>query len=406
MAGQTTDKKQEQYLADFHLHTKHSFDGVLTPEEIIRSAKKNNVRWLALTDHNNLQACIDLWNKHGQKLKNPVIEVDGVNVIAGVEVTCKVMPVANLKGNASKVHLLIYGADLSPDSPIVRLMALKHQNDLDYDLRRLNYLLSLKPNVHISLEEIQAWCTKNCVEGEPSNKQIMDFLDEKGIDLGITSEKKLTRLLEDMPQIERLDLDAEKVIQVAHASRGKVVLAHPSQNLRRTTNKMDLLRVLLRAGLDGFELLYNGANPNTAQLISDAIRNHDKKKAKSVLYTGGSDTHSFAEGNTIGKWNKHRPILESTQENGLIKAANEMHKAFKRGERASLPIDVAVGRYLVECENRLKGIQVEYEKPKKKPKKPKHKKNYHSKPSPEDYFYAAASDSGASIEDEYEDYEM
>lgn len=379
-----------QKLADFHIHSKYSFDGVLSPAQIEQAARRNGVEWLSMTDHNTPQASIDLWTAEGHDLNEPYITLDsGVKVVSGVEVTCKVMPVANLKGNASKVHLLIYGADLSPESPIVRLMNIKHQNDLDYDLRRLQYLISLKPGASVTLEEIQDWFKKNGVEGEPSNKQIMDFLDDKGIDLGITSERRLTRLLEGMPPVERLDLDAEQVIKVGQASGGIVLMAHPSQNLRRTASKMDLLRVLINAGLDGFELLYNGANSDTAHLIDRAIKSYAKKK--SMVYSGGSDTHDLSEGNTMGKWNKKRVITLESQEKGIIKKVEAMQTAFENGERDELKADAGVERYIARCSAKVAGTPVS-PIDKDKPKKPKKGKPYSKKPSPLDYYYTAEDD--------------
>ena len=382
-----------QKLADFHIHSKYSFDGVLSPVQIEQSALANNVEFVSMTDHNTIQASIDLWKTHKADLKSPSITLDsGVTFVSGVEVTCKVMSVANLKGNACKVHLLIYGADLSPQSPIVRLMNIKHQNDLDYDLRRLQYLLSLKPNVYVTLEEIQEWFKNNGVEGEPSNKQIMDFLDEKGIDLGITSERRLTRLLEGMPPVERLDLDAEEVVRVAHASGGVVVMAHPFHNLRRTVNKMDLLETLLNAGLDGFELLYNGANSDSANLIDRAVKKFAKKR--SMIYTGGSDIHDLSEGNTMGKWNKNRLITKASQEKGVIKRVNAMQRAYENGERDKVRPDVSVEVYIAECDRRVKEIKgVALGVPAKKTTKPKSKKSYHDKKlSPAEYYYAARDD--------------
>ena len=379
-----------QKLADFHIHSKYSFDGVLSPAQIEGAALRNNLEWFAMTDHNTIQASIDLWQEEGQSLNAPYITLEsGVNVVSGVEVTCKVMPVTNLKGNASKVHLLVYGADLSPESPIVRLMNIKHQNDLDFDLRRLQYLISLKPGASVTLEEIQEWFKKNGVEGEPSNKQIMDFLDDKGIDLGITSERRLTRLLEGMPPVERLDLDAEQVIKAGQASGGIVLMAHPSQNLRRTASKMDLLRVLLNAGLDGFELLYNGANSDTAHLIDRAIKSYAKKK--SMVYSGGSDTHDLSEGNTLGKWNKKRVITVESQEKGIIKRVEAMHKAFENGERDTLTPNAEVERYISRCAAKVAGAPVP-PVDKDKPKKPKKSKPYSKKPSPLDYYYTAEDD--------------
>ena len=382
---------EAQKLADFHIHSKYSFDGVLSPAQIEQAALSNNVEWISMTDHNTIQASIDLWKDKGAALNSPSITLDsGVTVVSGVEVTCKVMPVANLKGNASKVHLLIYGADLSPDSPIVRLMNIKHQNDLDFDLRRLQYLISLKPGACVTLEEIQEWFRANGVEGEPSNRQIMNFLDDKGIDLGITSERKLTRLLEGMPPVERLDLDAEQIIRVGHASGGIVLMAHPSQNLRRTANKMDLLETLLKAGLDGFELLYNGANSDTANLIEKAIKKFAKKR--SIVYSGGSDIHNLAEGNTMGKWNKNRIISKASQEKGIIKRVTAMQTAYENGERDKRRPDTTVDRYIAECDRKVRDSKAGISMSATKPSKPKTKKTYEERPSALEYYYTAKED--------------
>ena len=220
----------------------------------------------------------------------------------------------------------------------------------------------------------------------------MDFLDDKGIDLGITSERRLTRLLEGMPPIERLDLDAEEVIRVGHASGGVVLMAHPSHNLRRTANKMDLLETLLKAGLDGFELLYNGANSDSANLIDRAVKKFAKKR--SIIYSGGSDTHDLAEGNTIGKWNKNRLITKASQEKGIIKRINAMQRAYENGERDIAKPNGIVERYIADCDRKVRNIKASAtEVPDKKTTKPKPKKSYHDKKlSPAEYYYAARDD--------------
>lgn len=393
----------KQILADFHLHTWFS-DGAKSPEEMIEYAKKNGVQWLSFTDHNTLQACIDLWKKHGEDLSKPCINVDGVNIVSGVEVTCRVMPVANTKGNSAKVHLCVYGADMSPESPLVRLMEIKRKNDLEYDLARLNYLLSLKPNIHISQDEILEWFRKNGVDGEPSNQQIMDFLDYKNIDLGISSSTKLSRLLEGMPPVQRLNIDAEMLIRVAHASGGKVVFAHPAHNLKRTSDKLYMLETLLRAGLDGFEMLYNGANTETAHLIDIATKRYAKKK--SIIYTGGSDTHSLAEGNTIGKWsgknNRNKPITVESQEKGLIKVINALLRGYEAGDGVRWDYDAVAERYVSHCRTRAAEAKGEVSPaivPKTKNKTPHSRNRYKGKPSAEEY-YATAEDEGMSFLDD------
>lgn len=373
--------EETQKLADLHIHSNYSFDGSLSPTQIEQSALRRGVEWISFADHNTPQASIDLWTEKGEDLRSPYITLDsGIKVVSGIEVTCKVMSVANLKGNASKIHLLVYGADLSPDSPIVRLMEIKRQNDLDYDLRRLRYLISLKPDISISTEEIQQWFVKNGVEGEPSNEQIMKFLDDKRIDLGITSERKLVAMLERMPPVERLNLDAEKVIRVGHASGGVVLMAHPSQNLRRTANKRALLSILLSSGLDGFETLYNGANPDASKLIESCVASYSKKR--SMIYSGGSDTHNLAEGNTIGKWNKRHNITVD-EIDSIINKVESMQAAYEKGQRDNLKPDATVDRYIDQCATKVAGTSII---PKGKPKKNNKKKKYRSYYSEDDFY--------------------
>lgn len=379
---------KSQECADFHLHCKpYSFDGALSLRQIEDLARRNNVKWISITDHNNIKAPIKLWSARREDLSSPYIVLDsGIKVVSGVEVTCRVMPVANLKGNPSKVHILIYGADLSPASPIVRLMDIKAKNDIDFDLRKLNYLLSFRPDKKVSIEEIQDWFRKNNIDGEPSNKELIDFLDDKGIDLGIYTEKKLTKLLEEMPEVERLDLNVEEVIKVAHASGGIAVMAHPGLNLRRTSRKMDLLEVLIKSGIDGFEMLYHGVNSDTADLIDKAVRKFAKRR--SMVYTGGSDTHDVSEGNTVGFFGKGRPITLASQEYGLIKRLHPMMKAYRK-HQSRIKYLADVEKYISDCYKIAQGISVK--KSKNKSIKPS-KKHYKEKPTPLEFFYTSGAD--------------
>ena len=139
-------------LADFHIHSICSFDGVLTPAEVVKYSRDAGTKWISITDHNNLEGVRSLWDKYNQDPRLPYINCDGVNVISGVEVTCRVGSVLNKKGNTCKVHLLVYGADLSSFSPLSRLMLMKHENDLAHDFGALEYLLSLKPN-NVAIEK-------------------------------------------------------------------------------------------------------------------------------------------------------------------------------------------------------------------------------------------------------------
>ena len=150
---------KKKLRADFHIHSSYSFDGVLPPKQIVNYAINQNARWIAITDHNNLEGVRDLWDTCAKDIsKNfgikyykkdlyncPYIGYKGVNIVSGLEATCRISAVENKKGNSSKVHLLVYGADINKNSPISKLMEIKHENDVLYDFGTLEYLLSQVP---------------------------------------------------------------------------------------------------------------------------------------------------------------------------------------------------------------------------------------------------------------------
>ena len=77
-------------FADLHLHTRYS-DGSYTPEELVREAARHKFTAIAVTDHDTLDAIPESL-RAGEEF--------GIEVIAGVEVTCRV--------EMQEIHLLGY----------------------------------------------------------------------------------------------------------------------------------------------------------------------------------------------------------------------------------------------------------------------------------------------------------
>ncbi|WP_297635737.1 PHP domain-containing protein [uncultured Clostridium sp.] len=75
---------------DLHIHSTAS-DGRLTPREVVKLAKENNIKCIAITDHNTMEGVKEA-QIEGKKL--------GVRVIAGVELSTR------YKGK--QIHLLGY----------------------------------------------------------------------------------------------------------------------------------------------------------------------------------------------------------------------------------------------------------------------------------------------------------
>lgn len=143
---------KKKLRADFHIHSSYSFDGVLPPKQIVNYAINQNAKWIAITDHNNLEGVRDLWDSCAKDVsKNfgikyykkdlyncPYIGYKGVNIVSGLEATCRISAVENKKGNSSKIHLLVYGADINKNLLFLSLWKLSTRMTFYMTLERLN----------------------------------------------------------------------------------------------------------------------------------------------------------------------------------------------------------------------------------------------------------------------------
>lgn len=66
----------QKYYFDLHTHSKYSYDGALEPKQIIKTAKKQGLSGVAITDHNTI--------KGGSKAKR--YESPNFKVIVGAEI--------------------------------------------------------------------------------------------------------------------------------------------------------------------------------------------------------------------------------------------------------------------------------------------------------------------------------
>ena len=67
----------DDLIADFHIHSKCSYDSLMSPEGIVKRAKKVGLTCVAITDHNTIRGGIE-----GEKYELTY----GVEVIVGAEI--------------------------------------------------------------------------------------------------------------------------------------------------------------------------------------------------------------------------------------------------------------------------------------------------------------------------------
>lgn len=286
---------------DLHLHSDKSSDGWISLLSLVKEAKGLGLSDMAITDHNTGEAYLQYCKTHGISPTVPMINIDGVNVLAGVEVTCRISSIPNLKDNPTKVHILVYGADMSPKSPLGQLLELKRKNDIENDYGILLNLLKENGITHIGLEDIKKWAREQ-KEANPKffsigKKEAGKFLADHNITLA-QGERELWGMISRLPRPERLNIELEDLVKLAKASGGIVVVAHPEVNFRRVSgDKKTKLARCLAENTDGCEVVYASYDGDTHRLLDKAY----KCFKKTPIYTGGTDTHGFEKGYHLGR---------------------------------------------------------------------------------------------------------
>ena len=321
-------KKKTKSLSDFHIHSTGSSDGVYSIEKILHLANKHNIKNVSVTDHNNLTETINFLKANDRHLNHASHYFNGVQFIPGVEITCRVDGIKNFKGNDTKVHLLVYSPILQSNSRLVKLMKIKHGNDLAVDFGLLFNIAKLK-GIEIDQDAVRNFLLQKRFlfdDGFSSfgREDVIEFFNSQGITIA-RSMKEYYKLFNNVPHAERLNLSASDVIRLAHNSGGLVVLAHPRTNLRRTSKKKEVVDFLLDNEIDGFEVMTSAMDRETFDLIKYGIKRH--KLYNRILFTGGSDFNIYDHHSKIGEFD-HVPLTTVTQSQFLdeIKSLEKARK--------------------------------------------------------------------------------
>lgn len=352
---------------DAHVHTKFSFDGCYDPAHLIWEGKGKGLGGIAFTEHHILRGNRELLRAYGKTLDTVYINDNGFIILPGVEITCRVGEVENLKGNSTKIHVKAFGCDWSPDSPISQLMAIKAENDRLVDLGKLDYILKEKGLDHLVPDAlIQHFMIEKRKEnpgmsslGLDSTVEFFHFihdLDKKTLsqlglpeargpeirkamaDAGISlkSNRSIQALFSKAPNYTRMNLSAKDVIDAVHASGGIVIMAHPGVNMKRTQYQEKLIQTLEGYGIDGYEIAAETPQSKHATTIRSCVRRNGREHT--AIYDAGSDTHSFHSGNTLGE-HKGKPTSALKFQN-FFERLHTLQLARNKGELSDVPIDV------------------------------------------------------------------
>ena len=274
-------------IGDLHCHTTLS-DGSLGIEEVILQAKRMELDFLAITDHDTLSS---------SSRAKILGERYGVKIIPAVELS------AWDKARNRKVHILCYAPQKPERLEGLCLKSCEIRKECAKDMIKM-----VMERYPIPQDAVRMY-TKGCKS--IYKQHIMRALVNYGYATELYGEinNKLFSYPDGECLVTREYPDVNFVLDLIHSSKGIAVMAHPY-----LYDNIDLLRELIQKGkIDGIEVNHYSADEKQRNELIKIAHEND------LIVTGGSDFH--------GLYNSVATHIGSntTDENNLDKLCKLIH---------------------------------------------------------------------------------
>ena len=248
-------------LIDMHTHTNYS-DGDYSPKELIELAKKENIKIMAITDHDTLEG-----------IKNIPKDIKGIKVILGIELTAKVT-----KG---RMHILGYNIDKDNIELNNKMSWLKDKSTNSV----ISLIEQLKKDykIYFTHEEIKELINANHNLGRPD---LARLLIKKGYVKTVQEafDKYLITAYDKTRKVNK-NLTPQECLNLIENSGGISVLAHP-HSLELDNLKLEsLIKKLIKNGLKGIEVYHSNNTKEEEEFYKYLANKYN------LLISGGSDYH-------------------------------------------------------------------------------------------------------------------
>ncbi len=244
---------------DLHTHS-YCSDGSMSPEELVRHAKDNNIAAIALTDHDTISG-VERAKLEGEKI--------GVTVVTGIEFSTI---------SDGETHILGYDFDIKNKelcNAIDAVQESRRQNNVrtEQALQKIGFDITLddvKKLAHTDVIGRAHFARAMTEKGYASSvKEAFDLYLAKGRP-GYNSQ----RLLHD-----------HEAIKLIKNAGGKAFLAHLHLTGKSGVELFSFVKHLKEQGLDGIEGYYSEYTDEMQKEYMDLARKLDLK------ISGGSDFH-------------------------------------------------------------------------------------------------------------------
>jgi predicted metal-dependent phosphoesterase TrpH len=267
-------------IIDFHIHSQSS-DGAFTVEEIVKEAKRRNIGFMSITDHDSIgcqMVAMDLAGKAG------------IRYVSGVELNVTFAHPKYHAGKPASLDFLGYQFD-----PKNQAFSDKLQQMAEYREARAAKILD-NLNGEFDKEGIEKLTKKDfeaiqaSVDGVLGRPHIADYLVKKGIvrNRQEAFDKYLVRC-----NVPKYPLYLEDAAKLVHNAGGKIVVAHPNDphgtSLVALTKSLpeqtQIIEDSMLAHIDGVECWHSRSDAQTTSHYLRFAKEHE------LMVTGGSDCH-------------------------------------------------------------------------------------------------------------------
>ena len=249
-------------IIDLHNHSYYS-DGVLSPKEVVSSAKEQGCDVFALTDHDTTDGLVEA-QQQADKI--------GLKLIHGVEVSAM--------WRNMTVHIV--GLDVDIENTTLQTGLMQHQAFRQVRAQKMARGLG-GAGIFGAMEKTQAIAKTDMI----TRTHFAQMLIQEGIckDMKSVFKRFLTGKKPGGVGGKWADYDA--VIEWIHAAGGKAVLAHPFRYRMTNTKIKRMMTDLAEVGLDGVEVVTFHSTTEEISLMSKWADELD------LLYSIGSDYHGW-----------------------------------------------------------------------------------------------------------------
>jgi predicted metal-dependent phosphoesterase TrpH len=263
---------------DLHIHTSTGSDGALPVEEVIKEAKRRNIGFMSITDHDSVVA---------QEKAISHTKECGIGYVTGVELNVTFQP---LKGKPISLDFLGYNFDINNKVLVEKLQLMREHRE-----KRAQEILE-KINIEFKKESLALFTKQDMqniresVDGAFGRPHIAAYMVSKGIvqDTQEAFDRYLVKC--DVP---KYPLTVTEASQLIHNAGGVLVLAHGNEpggtslatitkDLRQQTR---IISENMLEYIDGLECWHPRHDDATRAHYLEFVRKHH------LIATGGSDCH-------------------------------------------------------------------------------------------------------------------